>query len=297
MRWIGCVLISIFLLACSNAPDGYSELGDGTLFRMIRFGEDGPTACESHFVKISCKTTRLGEEEYDYHSDYGFQSVSAEFLADGLLGRAICKMHDQDSMRFIVPFSTLKDGLLDEYTPDGYKLADTTRLIVDVGVLSTMTLTDFEAAQEMEFRAGVIEENEYLRQHLESRSLLSLCDPVDDLYMIKTKEVEGEFLTSGQEIALDYTGHFLDGTEFDDSSKDQSTLYFQLGKPDQVIRGIDLALRKMRNGEEARLYIPSHLAFGQSGSSTGLIPALTPLMFKVKVSAVFNPTDSTWVSR
>lgn len=294
MRFVFFFICSLCIISCSNSPEGFSELDADVSYQMLRFGDDGPTVCQSHFVEISCKTSRLGQDVFDYHSDYGFQRVSAEFLAHGVLGEWICKMHSQDSMRFIVPFREVKDGLLDEFSSDDYRLPDTTQLVLDIGVLSLQSQEEYEAQQEAEYRAGVLEENEYLRQHLESRRLLSLCDQVEDVYMIRTRELEGEYLTSGMEIALDYTGHFLDGTEFDDSSKDQSTLYFQLGKPDQVIRGIDLALRKMRNGEEARLYIPSHLAFGQRGSTTGVIPALTPLMFKVKVSGVFNPTDSTW---
>ncbi|MFT5184260.1 MAG: FKBP-type peptidyl-prolyl cis-trans isomerase [Flavobacteriales bacterium] len=294
MRAIAIVICTFLLVSCSNAPEGFSELDEVVSYQMLRFGDDGPTVCQSHFIEISCKTSRFGQETFDYHSDYGFQRISAEFIAQGMLGEWICKMHNQDSMRFILPFSVLKDGLLDEFTSDDYRLPDTTQLVLDIGVLSLQTQEEYEARQEEEYRAGVLEENEYLRQHLESRRLLSLCDRMEDVFMIRTKEREGEYLTSGLEIALDYTGHFLDGTEFDDSSKDQSTLYFQLGKPDQVIRGIDLALRKMRNGEEARLYIPSHLAFGQKGSTTGVVPALTPLMFKVRVSGVFNPSDSTW---
>ena len=71
-------------------------------------------------------------------------------------------------------------------------------------------------------------------------------------------------------------------------------LDFQLGKPDQVIRGIEIALHHMRPGGEVRLVIPYYLAFGPEGSSTGIVPPYTTVVYRVKLlSAKIISTKGT----
>ena len=99
---------------------------------------------------------------------------------------------------------------------------------------------------------------------------------------------DGEKLKSGTDIAIDYQGYFLDGTEFDNSTLGDATLYFQFGKPEQVIRGFEIVLSKMKEGERVRAYIPSHLAFGSKGSTTGIVKEHTPLYFDLHLKEVYK---------
>jgi peptidylprolyl isomerase len=46
------------------------------------------------------------------------------------------------------------------------------------------------------------------------------------------------------------------------------------------------ALSLMKAGERALVYMPSELAFGESGSSTGIIPPKTPIYFDINVLQV-----------
>ncbi len=70
---------------------------------------------------------------------------------------------------------------------------------------------------------------------------------------------------------------------------DQPTdLQFTFGRPDQVVEGLQFALSKMRSGDEALVYLPSYLAFGEEGSTGGVVPPKTPVYFRVKVVDVKN---------
>jgi FKBP-type peptidyl-prolyl cis-trans isomerase FkpA len=42
----------------------------------------------------------------------------------------------------------------------------------------------------------------------------------------------------------------------------------------------------MYPGEKSLFIIPSHMAFGQEGSSTGIVPAFTPVIFEVEIIEV-----------
>jgi len=49
------------------------------------------------------------------------------------------------------------------------------------------------------------------------------------------------------------------------------------------VHGLVLALKNSHCGDSLRAYIPSSLTFGEAGSSTGVIPPKTPLLFSVRI--------------
>lgn len=56
---------------------------------------------------------------------------------------------------------------------------------------------------------------------------------------------------------------------------------FYIGEEMQVIKAIEEAILKMEKGDSSLIIAPSNLAFGEKGSSTGLIPAATPVIYKI----------------
>ena len=70
----------------------------------------------------------------------------------------------------------------------------------------------------------------------------------------------------------------------------QDSLKFVYGSPDQLIEGLELGIQGLREGAEAKLIIPSHLAFGKEGSSSGIVPPYEPILYEVKILSVI-PQD------
>jgi FKBP-type peptidyl-prolyl cis-trans isomerase len=83
------------------------------------------------------------------------------------------------------------------------------------------------------------------------------------------------------EVAVKYTGHFLDGRVFDASDRHGGLLTFRVGMGD-VIKGWDDALLEMKKGEKRTLIIPWWLAYGEAGKPP-LIPPKTTLVFDVEL--------------
>nr|MBA3902022.1 FKBP-type peptidyl-prolyl cis-trans isomerase [Bacteroidota bacterium] len=80
-----------------------------------------------------------------------------------------------------------------------------------------------------------------------------------------------------------YTGYLLDGTMFD---QEDIPFTFNLDAEGQVIPGLEIAIKRMKKGGKAKIIIPSHLAFGELGSSNGLIPPKAPLIYEIELIAV-----------
>jgi len=87
----------------------------------------------------------------------------------------------------------------------------------------------------------------------------------------------------GKIVRVHYTGYFEDGTTFDSSVERGEPIEFPLGKG-MVIPGWEEGISLLRVGDKAKLYIPYHLAYGESGR--GPIPAKSNLIFDVELVEV-----------
>lgn len=90
----------------------------------------------------------------------------------------------------------------------------------------------------------------------------------------------GSPLSFGNLIEITYRGSFLTGQIIDEMDE---LLAFELGEDGQVIDGLTYGLIGAVPGEKRTIVIPSQFAFGDSGSSTGIIPPFTPLVYEVEV--------------
>ena len=95
------------------------------------------------------------------------------------------------------------------------------------------------------------------------------------------KEGTGKKPKATDTVVCDYEGTFPDGSVFDSSYKRGEPAEFGLN---QVIRGWTEGLQLMSEGAKYELYLPYHLAYGESG--TRGIPPCSALKFVVELIEV-----------
>lgn len=93
------------------------------------------------------------------------------------------------------------------------------------------------------------------------------------------KEGSGDQPLLKDTVKAHYKGSLLDGKEFDNS--------FKRGQPfsaplTALIKGWQIALPLMKEGSHWRLWIPSHLAYGDRGAGSD-IPGGATLIFEVEL--------------
>ena len=88
----------------------------------------------------------------------------------------------------------------------------------------------------------------------------------------------------GKTVSVHYKGQLADGTVFDSSYKRNQPIDFPLGVG-QVIPGWDEGIALLKEGDKARLVIPSDLAYGSRGAG-GVIPPNATLIFDVELMKV-----------
>ena len=98
------------------------------------------------------------------------------------------------------------------------------------------------------------------------------------------KEGYGASPTLTDQIKCHYHGYLLDGTVFDSSVERKQPVVFPVNA---VIQGWTEALQLMTVGAKWRLFIPSHLAYGEEGAG-GLIGPNAALIFDVELLEIIN---------
>lgn len=101
------------------------------------------------------------------------------------------------------------------------------------------------------------------------------------LYYLEIAPGTGAAIETGDLVEVMYIGKLTNGFKFDSSYDRGNAFTFTVGAQ-QVIKGWDEGLPLMKVGEEARLFIPSHLGYGLRGS--GSIPPNSVLIFDIKVN-------------
>lgn len=93
------------------------------------------------------------------------------------------------------------------------------------------------------------------------------------------KEGAGALAQPGQEVTLAYELYDIMG-DLVYSSENEGVMTFVVGKCE--VTGLDEAVRHLRQGDVARLIIPSHLGYGLPGDQN-LIPGRATLIYLVKI--------------
>ncbi len=100
----------------------------------------------------------------------------------------------------------------------------------------------------------------------------------------------GEQAVAGKEVAVNYIGYLLDGSEFDNSYKRGKPFKFILGEG-KVIKGWDEGIALMKVGDKFRLIIPPQLGYGTRGAGSAIPPNAT-LIFDTQLMSVSTPKPS-----
>merc|ERR1719399_579241 len=121
------------------------------------------------------------------------------------------------------------------------------------------------------------EGTKYLEENKSKEGVVTL--PSGLQYKVLRKGDGAHHPTKDSSCECHYEGTLIDGTEFDSSYKRGSPTTFA---PNQVIKGWTEAMQLMVEGDKWEMYIPSDLAYGESGSPPK-IPGGSALIFRMEI--------------
>ena len=275
------LILGIFFTSCKNDNNqisGYENTPTGLYYKFYEENQgDTPETMELLDVVLSCvinDTVVIIPENRMI-----LQMMEPMFAGDIFEGMKM--MHKDDSASFIVRTDSTFYTLLRSPLPAEFSVDDIMKF--------NIRLNDFYpesefAAKQIEYMKNTFVDETLaaereIDEYLKNNGIKTITTPTGLKY-VKTKEGNGEKPQVGTMVKVHYTGKLLDGTVFDSSVTRNEPFQFVLGVG-QVIPGWDEGLQLMSKGEEAVLYIPYYLAYGNTGS--GPIPPFATLIFEVEM--------------
>lgn len=277
MKVILFVSILMLITSCSNVDSqGYTNLAYNVKMKRhtIGSGDYYPRARDFVIIQTAFPKTRSVPEDI-LEQWQGLKKLQLTYnVKKGGLEYAITQLAEGDSASFLIPVASFYSNktssdfiqadvkLIEIYSPEDYQ----------------STMRELAA-----WEAGLSgNEREELKVYLD-KNYPGLLPESEGYYKIQLKEGSGPKAGGAERVLVHYTGYFLDGNEFDNTRTGSGPVEFSLKAEGQMIEGIASAVSNMRLGEKVRIIVPSHLAFGETGSSTGIVPPDASLIFEIEL--------------
>ncbi|MCB0698866.1 MAG: FKBP-type peptidyl-prolyl cis-trans isomerase [Chitinophagales bacterium] len=283
------ILLTVGISSCSVSKKTTQELpfkttASGIKYKIYQNEKAGTThPNEGDYVEIFIKTMFEDSLIFDSKKETNGKPVAFPIKKpafNGDLTEAILMMTKGDSGTFMVPVDTLKANKqnIQPWMEEGKSIAYTIKLE------NITTLEEIRKKQADEAGRQPKVDDSLLHAYFKEHKIMPQKTE-SGLYFLIVKESDGNKAIPGQKVTVNYTGKLLDGTVFDSNQDPQfnhvEPFQFVLGRG-QVIQGWDEGIAKLKKGEKATLFIPSHMAYGQSSPSPA-IPPNSVLIFDVEL--------------
>lgn len=281
-------LLTLLVFAACHTHEGYEE-SNGVYWKLVRFG-DGPTWSESDYSRISiqCQNPANPDSILEYQLYSGLLKAdqdSGAVLSDTLV-QLLAQMKQGEEIEIIAPYDLFDGTMLDGYN-GGFALKDT-ELKLNVRLEQTFEREAFTEFIMNASQVGEMTETEaiglFFVNHRDDQ-----VEQRGDVFIEHLSKGTGKEIKVGDEVTLQLHTHLLSGVQLDELT----TLSFTFGRPGQIVPGLQYALSFLREQDKVRIFMPSYLAFGESGNSNGLVPEHTPVYFSVHVLSVKTPSAVT----
>jgi FKBP-type peptidyl-prolyl cis-trans isomerase len=272
----------IILTSCNifNKYKGFSKTDTGIYYNLNKIGEHEKKIKATDFATIDVSYSTIDDSVF-FKGQRTFQLTEPEF--EGSIDECFLMLYEGDSTTFIIDANDFFTKTLKTKLPHFFKRGDDLKVRIRLDEIRTQE--QYEKDKE-DFLKWIEDFGEYEKTVLRRFITEEKIDvaPMDNgMYYISLFEGTGKPVENGDLVTINYEGRFLNGKFFDSTIKRQQPLEFVYGSEMQVIPGMEMAIGRMREGEKALIILPSELAWGEKGSSTGIIPPFTSVIYEIEL--------------
>ncbi|NVO10874.1 MAG: FKBP-type peptidyl-prolyl cis-trans isomerase [Bacteroidales bacterium] len=282
------LIVSLFflLLGCSKKSSrfpGYSITETGIHYKLISLGDGSakPEILNYITVNVSYRTVK---DSLFFQGLRKFQLTAPRYK--GSIEECFLMLVMGDSASFYFPADSFFVKTLETSRPKFINKGDLMR--ADIKMMDIQTEKQYQLEKEA-FLNWINDFGDYerviLKQYMDGEKL-SIAPSSSGLYYIPVVKKEGKSVAVGDTVTVNFEGRFFNNKIFDSTKKRNEPFQFVYGQKWQVIEGLEEAIGMMKEGEKSLFIIPSKLAFGEKGSSTGIIPPFTSVIFEVELIEV-----------
>ncbi len=276
--WISCLLFAVLLLACDRPPmPGASRIAKDTYWRLHTLGEEELKPAPEDSVLVRVRIARPGEMPGSLFSTerwYAMKAAGTSFF----FGR-LCP---GDSASVWLPATGVPWQALG--VPPEMDTVNAGPVQMELALLQVRTPAGSAQLMQQALMARNESDEQRILSSFFGKDEWPWKQAMGIWYRLEA-DPGGPKVQSGETVTLIWTARFLDsGVIFDEQTEKEGGLTFRLGDPGQVIMGLEAACHLLpARGGTGEFIIPSSLAFGPRGSSSGIVPPWTPVLYRVQV--------------
>jgi FKBP-type peptidyl-prolyl cis-trans isomerase FkpA len=278
------IFILLFLACSHNSPyPGFSKDKNGIYYQLHKIGESTTKPNYNDYITADIEYRKLNDSLFfSGRRKLQLQNTGTK----GSIEDCFLMLSEGESASFIISSDAFFGKTLQTTPPAFIPTGSLMKINLDIVEIQTQQ----EYAKEKEAFLNWIEDfGEYekviLRQFLKEEKL-PVQPTGSGLYYLKLREGNGRKVVNGDTLTVNYEGRFLNGKFFDSTIRRKQPFQFVYGTEWQVVKGLEEAIGMMSEGEKSLFILPSDLAFGNEGSSTGIVPPFTSLLFEVEIISI-----------
>lgn len=282
--YLSVILVLLLLASCRHgsrqAIKDYTYHPAGYYYHLAAFGDNSARPRKDDILWLDAAFKTLKDSVFwdSRHDASGkFLLKAGDSLSDPL-ALHLLKMNEGDSVCYYI---RPKDFFRIYFNTDKIPFFSAKDSLVKADIRLRKILREPEL--EVLFKNFGSEESRVVEDYVAAAKSEAIYKDSSGVIWLEHKTTAGSMPHLGSICHLTYKGYFLDGKLIDNSN---GSFAFTYGTPDQLLKGLNFVIKKMRKGEYAKIILPSYLAYGKNGSSNGAIPPFTPLLYEIQLTEV-----------
>ena len=273
------------VVSCSRESryEGFSKTDSGIYYKLHSFRESKKPVKPGDYITADITYKTMNDSVF-FKGRRKFQITEPSYK--GSIDECFLLLSKGENASFILPAKSFFKKTLETSLPSFFEENDSLMVMVDL--LEVQRKDEF-LKEKRAFLNWIKDFGDYekvlLQQFLDRKEIDS--DPTESgLYRVVLNEGIGPQVEEGDTVVIHYEGKFLNGKFFDSTKQRKQPFEFVYGTKMQVIEGLEEVIGKMQEGEKALAILPSEKAFGRTGSSTGIIPPYTSVIYEIDLVEV-----------
>ncbi|MBI9066161.1 MAG: FKBP-type peptidyl-prolyl cis-trans isomerase [Salinivirgaceae bacterium] len=283
MKNIFLIILSMVIFSSCGLFErhpGYSKTKTGIYFKLQKIGENIKPPAPSDYVTVDVKYITVSDSIF-FAGNRTFQLTNPDF--NGSIDECFLMLSEGDSASFIIDTKDFFEKTLQANIPRFIKHGDPLKIEIRMDEIRTESQYAKDKAEFLKWIEDFGEYEKLVLSRFIQEEKIDVEPSESGMYFISTHEGTGKPVELGDIVTVNYEGKFLNGKFFDSTNKRNQPFEFVYGTEMQVIPGLEDAIGKMREGEKAIIILPSDLAWGDKGSSTGIIPPFTSVIYELEL--------------
>ncbi|MGZ4055749.1 MAG: FKBP-type peptidyl-prolyl cis-trans isomerase [Bacteroidia bacterium] len=289
IKYLHILLLVLVLSSCDNFSSykGYTKTDTGLYYKLQVIGDGKRKPAIGDFLQLII--TYKTEKDSVFLDSYSNNDIGMVILPfnhssfEGSFEEGLTSMNEGDSVSFIVDADNLFHNFFKTGLPFFLKKGSVVKMEVKLNKIFNKKQYDAELAHYQQIvEDRDIEEQRKLKTFLDTSKVS--YSPLDNgMYYLPISQGTGSPPERGNTVKINYTGSFLNGKVFESTYQRGQPMEYAFGEQGQVIKGLETAISLMNEGAKAKFIIPSHLAFGETGSSTEIVPPYTTVIYEIEL--------------